>query len=266
MHKIRSEPLDAHTWDRPHIAATLSRGAQLRQEKIGTPQPNSRRRTNQQRIWRCTASNVSDVSRHSTLRGRRLAPVACLGDSPRKRELGPATLTRHELGVKGSPLWSCRGWRPGRRALRDHAKTWKVAFMVCLPKHPQAHKRRLFTAKILKCFRWQPVKSRHVRRKTESEAFAENGALSTQTDMHAQCPCVVSTPRCALHSRGRLAKPTCEASAATPSHAPRLHIAAFRGATKRKRPKMSGGSRLCSTLGCLRRARAERCADWLTPW
>ena len=34
VHKMRSEPLDAHTWDRPHFAAKLSRGAQLRPESL----------------------------------------------------------------------------------------------------------------------------------------------------------------------------------------------------------------------------------------
>ena len=29
--------------------------------------------------------------------------------APRMRKLCPATLPRHELGAKGSPLWSCRG-------------------------------------------------------------------------------------------------------------------------------------------------------------
>ena len=32
VHQIGSEPLDAQTWDRPHFAAKLSRGAQLRPE------------------------------------------------------------------------------------------------------------------------------------------------------------------------------------------------------------------------------------------
>ena len=119
VHKIRPEPLDAHSWDRPQLCCKTvqrcpppPRKPACRQEKTATPQPNSRRRTNQQRTWRCTASNMSDVSPStSTSQGRRLASASPVlaRHAVRMCKLCPATLPRHELGAKGSPLWSCRG-------------------------------------------------------------------------------------------------------------------------------------------------------------
>ena len=116
VHKIRSEPLDAHTRDRPHFAAKLSRAAQFRPEsqRVDRRRPPIRSQT---RVVVRT-SNEPGVAQPATEPSfHPMRPTTCFSQAqspvltrhaPRMRKLYPATLPRRELGAKGSPLWSFR--------------------------------------------------------------------------------------------------------------------------------------------------------------